>query len=114
MPGAIVSIGAIVQCPHGGQVTATPGSARVKVAGQAVATRADTGAVAGCPFQVPTPGGPKPQPCVRVKWLVASARVKAGGEAVLLVDSAGLCQSGEQIPQGKPRVVSTQTRARAI
>ena len=94
-------------------VVETPVVTSPRGGGSAVATSADSASVAGCPFQVPAGPGTKPQPCVRVKWLVASTRVKAGGEAVLLVDSTGLCLSGEQIPQGKARSVKTQTRVRA-
>lgn len=112
MPGTLVHVGAQMLCPHGGQISAAPGSARVKVGGQPVATVSDTYAVAGCPFTVPTPGGPKPQPCVRATWTSPSTRIRTEGKAVLLQSSTGICQSGEQIPQGPPQVASTQPRAR--
>ena len=64
---------------------------------------------AACPFTVPGKG---PQPCVKVQWLVPALRVKVMGQQVLLQSSSGLCQSGEQIPQGPPNIVSTQIRVK--
>jgi hypothetical protein len=72
-----------------------------------VATLADVCVVAGCAFTVP-PG--KPQPCVKVQWLVPAARILINGQPALLQTSTGLCQSPEQIPQGPPVIVSTQPR----
>jgi hypothetical protein len=98
--------------PHAGQVSVSTPNTRVLVGGQPVATLADTDTVAGCPFQIPTPVGPKPQPCVRVQWIVPAARVRIGGQPALLQSSSGLCLSVEQIPQGPPNVAVTQMRAR--
>jgi hypothetical protein len=112
MPGFMLHVGATVLCTHAGTATAATSNPRVKVSGQPVVTLSDMHTVAGCPFQVPTPGGPKPQPCVTVRWLVPATRVRAGGQPVLLQDSVGLCQSAEQIPQGPPNVVVTQVRVR--
>ena len=64
--------------------------------------------LAGCAFTVP-PG--KPQPCMKVQWLVPAARVMIGGQPAILQSSSGLCQSAEQIPQGPPTVIVTQVRA---
>ena len=57
----------------------------------------DTFLVAGCAFTVPHG---KPQPCVKVQWLVPAMRVKVGGQPAILQSSNGLCQSAEQIPAG--------------
>jgi hypothetical protein len=108
MPAPLFHVGATAICPHGGQVTVTSSNTRVLVGGQPVATMADTCTVAGCAFTVP-PG--KPQPCVRVQWLVPAARVLVLGQPALLQTSTGLCLSAEQIPQGPPSVVATQPRA---
>ncbi|HEY4573548.1 MAG TPA: hypothetical protein VIJ26_06290, partial [Thermoanaerobaculia bacterium] len=86
-----------------------PASPRVLVSGQPVATLADTTLVAGCAFTVP-PG--KPQPCIKVQWIVGAVRVMVGGQPALLQTSPGLCQSAEQIPQGPPTVIAGQMRAR--
>jgi hypothetical protein len=107
MPGFLFHVGASAMCPHGGPVTNVSSNARVLVGGLPVATLADTFLVAGCAFTVP-PG--KPQPCVTVQWLTPATRVLVNGQPPILMTSAGLCQSVEQIPQGPPTVAATQTR----
>lgn len=109
MPGFLMHVGASAICPHGGQVSVVSTNVRVKATGQPVATLADTYAIAGCAFTVP-PG--KPQPCVKVQWMVPAARVMVGGQPAILQASTGLCLSAEQIPGGPPNVVSTQIRVR--
>lgn len=104
-------VGASATCMHGGQVTTVSSNTRVTVSGQPVATLNDTYTVAGCPFQIPVGPGTKPQPCVKVQWLVPAMRVLVGGQPAILQSSSGLCQSVEQIPQGPPSVVVTQLRA---
>ena len=107
MPAPLFHVGASAICPHGGQVSVVSTNTRVMVGGSPVATMADTCTVAGCAFTVP-PG--KPQPCVRVQWLVPAARVLVMGQPALTQSSSGLCLSAEQIPQGPPTVVATQPR----
>ncbi|QSJ19380.1 hypothetical protein JYQ62_12040 [Nostoc sp. UHCC 0702] len=107
MPGFLLHVGASAICPHGGQVSVIPSNTRVLVSGQPVATLADTYLVAGCAFTVPPS---KPQPCVKVQWLVPATRVLINGQPAILQTSPGLCQSPEQIPQGPPIVAATQTR----
>jgi uncharacterized Zn-binding protein involved in type VI secretion len=111
MPGFLLHVGATTMCPHGGQVSVIPSNSRVLVSGQPVATASDTYPIAGCPFTVP-PG--KPQPCVTVRWLVPASRVLINGQPAILQTSTGLCQSGEQIPQGAPIVVTSQARVRGV
>lgn len=107
MPGPLFHVGAQAICPHAGQVSTVTSNTRVLVSGQPVATLADTFPIAGCPFTVP---GPKPQPCVLVRWLVPATRVLVNGQPAILQTSTGICQSVEQIPQGPPTVVATQPR----
>jgi uncharacterized Zn-binding protein involved in type VI secretion len=107
MPGPLFHVGASAICPHGGQITVISSNTRVLVSGMPVATLADTGMVAGCIFTIP---GPKPQPCVTARWLVPATRVLINGQPALIQTSTGLCQSAEQIPQGPPTIVATQTR----
>ena len=103
MPGFLLHAGALVFCAHGGAALATEPNGRVLVMGQPVTTLGAPYSIAGCPFTVP-PG--VPQPCVEATWLVASARVKAGGQPVLV--SGGLAISE---PNFTPLVVGmTQTR----
>lgn len=107
MPGPLFHVGATALCPHAGQVQVISTNTRVLVNGMPVATMGDTYLVAGCVFTVP-PG--KPQPCVKVQWLVPATRVLVNGQPAILQTSIGLCQSAEQIPQGPPVVVATQPR----
>lgn len=107
MPGFVYTVGTMAMCPHGGQVTVIPSNSRVLIMGQPAATVSDVFLIAGCAFTVP-PG--KPQPCVKVQWLVPASRVLVNGQPVILQSSVGLCQSPEQIPQGAPLITAIQTR----
>lgn len=107
MPGPLFHVNATAICPHAGQVTTISSNTRVLVGGMPVATMADTFLIAGCAFTIP---GPKPQPCVKVQWLVPAARVLVNGQPAILQTSPGLCLSAEQIPQGPPTVVVNQPR----
>ena len=107
MPAFLFHVGATAICPHGGQVTVIPANTRVLVNGMPAATLGDQFLIAGCAFTVP-PG--KPQPCVRVQWLVPATRVLINGQPAILQISTGLCLSPEQIPGGPPNVVASQTR----
>jgi hypothetical protein len=111
MPGLLVNLGGILTCPHAAPVKPNPaGPPRVFVNGaQVVYTMADLHTVTGCPFQIPTPAGPKPQPCVLVK-LQPSLRVKINGVPAALLTPAAICQSIEQIPQGPPNSAPNQKR----
>lgn len=104
-------VGATAICPHGGQVSVVSTNTRVLVNGTPVATLGDLYPIAGCAFTVP-PG--KPQPCVKVQWLVPSSRILINGQPAVLQASTGLCQSAEQIPQGPPTVIATQTRVSGV
>lgn len=108
MSAPLLHIGATILCTHAGQASIIPSQTRVRVGGQLVAVQSDTTTVAGCPFTV----GTKPQPCVTVRWVSAATRVRAGGLPVLVQNSAGLCQSAEQAPQGLANIVVTQARVR--
>jgi hypothetical protein len=114
MPGYLLHVGAGINCPHGAMANITSTNQRVKVSQMPVALLNDVTTVAGCPFQVPIPGGTKPQPCLKVQWLVPAMRVRVMGQFVLLQSSAGICQSPEQIPQGPPTVSSTQLRVKGM
>jgi hypothetical protein len=111
MPGFLLHVGATVQCMHAAPATGTTTNTRVFINGQPAVTMTDVFTVAGCPFTIP---GPKPQPCVTIRWLPAAAgRVFINGQpAVVRVQGPGpgICQSAEQIPQGLPIVSAIQTR----
>jgi hypothetical protein len=89
-------------------VSGIPSSPKVLLGGQPALTASDQWLVAGCAFTVP-PG--KPQPCVKVVWIVPAMKVLLGGQPAVLAASTGLCQSPEQAPQGPPMVVSSQMKA---
>jgi len=107
MAGALLHVGATILCPHAGQVSVVSSNTRVLLGGQPAATASDNFPIAGCPFQAP---GPKPQPCMTVRWVAPAVRVKICGQPALLQTSSGLCNSAEQIPQGPPNVVVVQPR----
>jgi hypothetical protein len=114
MPGFLLHVGAIINCPHAGTVTAPPPSPpRVFVNGvQAVLTIKELYAVAACPFQIPFGAGTKPQPCVTVRVEPAS-RVLVNGLPAAILTPAAICQSAEQIPQGPPNSSPIQKRVQA-
>lgn len=111
MPGLLMHVNAACQCTHAGPATIVPTQPRVLVSSQPVATMTSQIVVAGCAFTVP---GPKPQPCVTIKWLMPSVRVLVMGQPAMLIPAPGvgpgLCQSPEQIPQGPPIVSAVQPR----
>lgn len=118
MPGFLLHANAAITCQHvSGQATLAPGQTRVLVNAQPVAVippGLPTIAVAGCPFTV----GTKPQPCVTVRWMQPSTRVKVMGLPVMLAPGPGtgpgVCQSAEQIPQGAPVLGAMQARVSAL
>lgn len=107
MPGLVLHVGATIMCPHGGQVSSITTNTRVIVGGQPAVMQSDTFLIAGCPFQLVPPA---PHPCTTINWIVPASRVTIGGQPVLLQDSVGLCVAPDQMPQGPPNVVSTQTK----
>ncbi len=111
MAAPLVHVGAVGMCPHAGQIQIISSNTRVMVSGMAVATMSDTFTIAGCPFTIPPA---KPQPCIKVQWLVPATRVTVNGQPVILQSSTGLCLSPEQIPQGPPTITSTQPRVTGI
>ncbi len=104
MPALLTSASSMM-CPHGGTVTATPGSTRAN-AGAPVLRASDTFVIAGCTFQV----SGAPSPCVSVNWVQTATRVKHGGALVLNQASIGLCLAATQAPQGTVLINSTQTQ----
>jgi hypothetical protein len=106
---------ATVQCPHQVPATSPPTQPRVLVMSQPVATTANQFTIIGCPFTVP---GPKPQPCVLIKWTMPATRVKIVGVPALLAPApgagAGICLSADQIPAGPPLISQMQSRVMAM
>ena len=115
MPGMLLHVGAVVQCPHMAPANTPPTQPRVLVSGQPVATTANLYVVAGCLFTLP---GPKPSPCVRVEWSTPATRILVNGLPALLTPGpgpgAGLCLSPEQAPQGPPMIAAIQLRVMGV
>jgi hypothetical protein len=101
MTGYLMHVNATVNCPHGGHATCHPAQTQVRVTDQLAASVAALWTVTGCPFTV----GGKPQPCVTIRWLSPSGRIKVTGSPAELSNPTGTCFSAEQIPQG-PAVIS--------
>jgi hypothetical protein len=98
-------------CPHGGQVIIITTNTRVKAERSRFLLRvSDTFLVVGCPFSLFW----GPSPCVIVRWLNESKRVKVMGVPVLLESSVGLCQNAAGVPQGPVMVMGQQSRAKAL
>ena len=96
-------------CPHGGQLALSTSNTVAVFDGAPALLVTDVHAIAGCAFAV----GSKPQPCVTARWMSGAAQARAGGVALVLQNSVGLCFSAEQIPAGPPVVVQVQQLARA-
>lgn len=110
MAAAFITTTATLNCPHGGKVVIASSNTKV-LAGTAVALATDTFTITGCPFQLPTPGGPVAHPCVSVRWVKTNQRCTVGGQATLSSDSAGLCLAADQVPQGSVVISPVQTQA---
>ena len=106
---ALLTAASVMMCPHGGSVTATPGSTRATI--DALILRgSDTFIIAGCSF---APGGVY-TPCVSVNWVQTATRVKHGGDFVLTEASVGLCVAGTQAPQGPVVIATTQPKVSGL
>jgi hypothetical protein len=103
MPGALLHVGAVVQCAHGGMAQPALPNPRVKVMGQPIVTQPCIYTISGCAFPPPPVAN---GPCVTAQWVTAAVRVRADGMPVLLQDSQAICT-----PSGTPLVIAaTQTR----
>jgi len=110
MAAAFLATAATLNCPHGGQVVISSSNTKV-LAGAALALATDTFTITGCPFQLPTPGGPVAHPCVCVQWVKTNRQCSVGGVPTLAADSAGLCLAADQVPQGSVVISPAQTQA---
>ena len=99
-----------VMCPHGGSVTLSTSQSDAEAEGGKVILVSDEHTIAGCAFTVP---GPKPQPCVKLRWQVGAASTKVNDTAVVTQSSVGLCYSAEEIPQGPAVIVNAAAQTKA-
>lgn len=106
MPGPVLNLTSVVQCPHGGRATPPAGFPRVLLSGQPVAVQPVPHLVAGC--TLPPPPGAN-GPCVTAPWVTGSVRVLAGGLPLLVFDSQAVA-----VPTGVPVLrLATQPRVSA-
>jgi hypothetical protein len=98
----LLTTASVMTCPHGGMVTAAPGSPNAQ-AGAPILRGSDTFIIAGCAFNI----AGVPSPCVSVNWVVTATRVRAGS-LVLNEASMGLCVAATQAPQGPVVIASAQ------
>jgi len=105
--GNFLTTSSVLQCPHGGSVSAISTNSVTKMGGAFVVTQSDTFTIAGCPFMLP---GAVPSPCVTVQWITSSLSNTVNGNNAPTTDSQGLCLAGTQAPQGTVLISTTQTQ----
>ena len=107
MAAPVLTLTSQATCPHGGHVIFTTSNTHLMVGGAPALLETDIHQVAGCAFTLP---GPKPSPCLTVRWSAGSPSLKVGGVPVLIQTSVGLCNSPEGAPQGPAIIASAQTQ----
>jgi hypothetical protein len=95
----------ILQCPHGGMVTATTTNVATQAGGDYVVRSTDTFLIAGCTFTLPAG---TPHPCMTVQWVSSALANQVMSDNVLTESSVGLCLAADQTPQGPVMISSTQ------
>lgn len=108
MPAPALTATASLQCPHGGKVQIISANTKATANGVPLALANDTFVVAGCTFTLP---GPKPSPCLTVRWTATDSKTTVNGTPTLSMTSAGMCYSGDQVAQGPVIIVSTPAKA---
>lgn len=103
---ALLNTSSVMMCPHGGTVSVTSSNSKAKAGGDFILRPSDTFTIAGCPLNI----SGAPHPCVSVKWVVSGRRSKAASDFTLNSDSVGLCQAGDQAPQGTVLINFTQSK----
>ena len=109
MPAPVLTMAAMIMCPHGGQAVLTTANTRLLAGGQPALTLADMHPIVGCAFVIAL----KPSPCVRIQWTTSAMRLTANGVPVLTQTSLGLCLSPEQAPQG-PAIIANPGQTRLL
>jgi hypothetical protein len=103
--GQFLNTASVLQCPHGGMVTAITTNVAAQAAGDFIVRASDTFMIAGCAFTLP-PG--TPHPCMTVQWIMSALMNTVMGDSVLTEESVGLCVAADQVPQGPVMISSTQ------
>jgi len=97
--GQLLTVTSILQCPHGGSVSAVTTNAVAAAGGGDIVRASDTFLIAGCPFTLPGPP-PVPHPCMTVQWVTSALMNSVLGDDVLTENSVGVCLAADQTPQG--------------
>jgi hypothetical protein len=107
MSAKLLDSKADVQCPHGGKAELSTANPVVRLGQDTALLATDEHPITGCPFQLP---GPKPSPCVKIRWSGGSGVARLdGGAALLLASSVGECLNAEGVSQGTAVVVRSQS-----
>lgn len=109
--GQLLGTDTVINCPHGGRVTAacTPASDAVLLDGRPVATDAGAYVVTGCAHTV----NGTPSPCAVVRWTAERDGVLVDGVPVLLDRTQALVFGAQLVPQGRPVVAPVHQGVRA-
>lgn len=105
--GQFLTMASILQCPHGGMVTAITSNVVAQAGGDYILRSSDTFLIAGCVFTLPT-APPTPHPCMTVQWVTSAMMNMVMSDNVLTEDSVGMCLAADQTPQGPVLVSFTQ------
>jgi hypothetical protein len=101
----LLTMASVLQCPHGGLVSAVTTNTVAQAGGAFILRSTDTFLIAGCAFTLP-PG--VPHPCMTVQWLTPALMSTVMGDNVLTESSVGLCLAPDQAPQGPVLISFTQ------
>lgn len=104
MAAPILTMAAVIICPHGGQVRAVPSNVAVLIAGSPVLVATDVCTIVACVFNI----SGAPAPCLTVQWTMPAVKTKVKNIPVLLQSSIPLCIGGSGSVPGT--VVSCQTQ----
>jgi hypothetical protein len=106
----LLNTSSVLQCPHGGSVTAITSNSRAKAAGDFLVRSSDTFTIAGCPFMI----GPSPHPCMSIQWVQPDQKSQVLGDFTLSEQSVGLCVAGDQAMQGTVLISTTQQKVSGL
>jgi hypothetical protein len=82
---SFLTMSSVIQCPHGGVVTAVPSNTKAQAQGALILCATDVFTVAGCSI---------PVPCVTVTWPAAVHKSKPGGNVCLTQSDQGITNNG--------------------
>jgi hypothetical protein len=110
MPGKLLTVGATVQCTHGGSALLLTTNTTVLCSDGPLLLESDVEVVVGCPFTI----GPKYSPCVRIEWKAPATATDLAGGKPLTETSIGICYGAEGAPQGVAIVTAGQQKAESL